>query len=50
MLSIAFSYTRFSNCMEELTGFGTTKSTTLPCLVNKYLNSLRDENDEANYT
>ena len=36
--------------MEELTGFGMKNSLTLPSLVNKYFNSLRDENDEPIYT
>ena len=36
--------------MEEITGFGMKNSLTLPSLANKYLNSLRDENDEPIYT
>ena len=36
--------------MEELTIFWMKNSLTLPSLANKYLNSLRDENDEAIYT
>ena len=32
--------------MEELTEFQMKNSLTLPSLANKYLNSLRDENDE----
>ena len=36
--------------MEELTGFGMKNSTNLPRLANKYLNSLRDGNDEPLYT
>ena len=36
--------------MEELTEFGMKNSLTLPSLANKYFNSLRDENDEPNYT
>ena len=33
--------------MEELTGFGIKSSLLLPCLENKFFNSLRDENDQA---
>ena len=36
--------------MEELTGFGKKNSWTVPSLANKFFNSLRDENDEPNYT
>ena len=36
--------------MEELTEFGMKNSLTLPSLANKYLNCLRDENDEPIYT
>ena len=36
--------------MEELTGFGSKNSLTLPSLANKYFNSLGDENDEQIYT
>ena len=36
--------------MEELTGFGTKNSLTLPSLANKHFNSLREENDEPIYT
>ena len=36
--------------MEELTGFGMKKSSTLPSLENKYFDSLRDENYEPIYT
>ena len=32
--------------MKELTNFGMKNSLTLPSLVNKYFNSLRDEDDE----
>ena len=35
--------------MEELTGFGMKKSTTLPNLVDQYFNSCRTENDEPIY-
>ena len=42
----AFSYTRYSKGMEELTGFGMKNCLTLPSLANKNFNSLRDENDE----
>ena len=50
VLSTAFSYSRYSKGMEELTGFGMKNSLTLPSLANKYFNSLRDENDEPMYT
>ena len=46
VLSTAFRYARYSKEMEELTGFGMKNSLTLPCLANKYFNSLRDESDE----
>ena len=36
--------------MEEITGFGMKNSLTLPSLANKFLNSLRDENDAPVYT
>ena len=50
VLSTAFCYARYTIGMEELTGFGMKNSSTLPSLANKYLNSLRDENDEPIYT
>ena len=49
-LSTAFCYARYTMGMEELTNFGMENSLTLPSLANKYLNSLRDENDEPIYT
>ena len=36
--------------MKELTNFGMKNSLTLPSLANKYFNSLRNEDDERNYT
>ena len=50
MVSTAFSYARYSKGKEKITGFGMKKSLTLPCLANKYFNSLRDKNDEHIYT
>ena len=50
VLSTAFSYARYSEGMEKLTGFGMKNSSNLPSLANIYYNSLRDENDEPNYT
>ena len=35
--------------MDELIKFGTKNSLTLPTLVDKFFNSLGDENDEPNY-
>ena len=43
VLSTAFSYARFSESMEELTGFGMKNSTTLPSLPNKNFSNLADE-------
>ena len=50
VLSTAFYYAKYTIGMEELTSFGMKKSLTLPSLANKYLNSLRDEDDELIYT
>ena len=50
VLSTAFSYARHSKSMEELTGFGMTKSSTLTSLAKKYFSSLKNENDETIYT
>ena len=50
VLSTAFSYARYMMGMEELTNFSMKNSLTLPSLAKKYFNSLRDENDEPNYT
>ena len=50
VLSTAFSYARYSKRMEELTGFGMKNRLTLPSLANKFLNSLREENEEPIYT
>ena len=51
VLSTAFSYTRYSKGMEELTTrFGMKNSLTLPALANKYFNSSGDGNDEPIYT
>ena len=36
--------------MEKLTRFRMNKSTTLPSLIYKYFNCLRNENDETIYT
>ena len=37
VLSTAFSYARYSEGMEELTGFGMKNSLTLPSIAKKYL-------------
>ena len=50
LYSTAFCYARYTMGMEELSGFGMKNSLTLPSLAIKYLNSLRDENDELIYT
>ena len=50
VLSTVFRYARYTMGMEEITNFGMKNSVTLPSLANKYLNSLRDENDEPIYT
>ena len=50
VLSTAFSYAKYSEGMEELTGFGMKNSLTLPSLANKCFISLREENDETIYT
>ena len=50
VLSTAFSYVRYSRCIEEITAFGRKYSTTIPSLANKFFNSLRKKNDEPNYT
>ena len=50
VLSTAFRYARYTKVMKELTGFGMKNSLTLPSSADKYFNSLRDENDETNYT
>ena len=46
MLSTAFSYARYSCCMETLTGFRVKKILILLSLANNFFNSLRDENVE----
>ena len=50
MLSTAFSYARYAKGAKVLTGFGMNNSLALPSLANKYINNLRDENDEPIYT
>ena len=50
VLSIAFSYARYSEGMKELTGSGMKNNLTLPSSANKYFNSIKDENDEPIYT
>ena len=49
MLSTAFSYSRYSKRMEELTRFGMKKSLILPSLASKNFNSLGDESEEPIY-
>ena len=36
--------------IEKIKGFGMKNNLTLPSLANKYIKSLRDENDEPTYT
>ena len=50
VFSTAFCNARYTMGLEELTIFGMKNSLTLPSLANKYVNSLRDESDEATYT
>ena len=50
VLLAVFSYARYSEGMEELTGFGMKNSLTLPSRANKNFKSLRDENDEPIYS
>ena len=50
VLSIAFCWARYTMGMEGLTNFGMKNSLTSPSSANKYLNNLRDENDETLYT
>ena len=49
ILLTAFSNARYTMAMEELTGFVMKISLTLPSLANKFVNSLRNENDEPIY-
>ena len=50
VLCTAFSYARFINAMEEMTGFSMKDCLSLPGLGLKYFNSLRTEEDEPIYT
>ena len=50
VLSTAFTYAEYAKGMEEILGFGMKILLNLPSLSKKYLNSLRDENDEHIYT
>ena len=50
MLSTAFSFAGYSKSMNEITGTGMKNSLTLPSLANRYINSLRGENDAPIYT
>ena len=50
VLSIAFSYARYSKSLEELIGFGMKNSLTLRSLAKKYNKKLRDKNNEPIYT
>ena len=49
-LSTAFFFARYSKSKEEITDFGMKNNLTLPSLANKFVNSLRDENDDPLYT
>ena len=46
VLCTAFSYGRYCKATEEITGFSMKDCLSTPGLGWKYLNSLRDENDE----
>ena len=50
VLCTMFPYASYSKGMEEVAGFGMKNSLTLPSLVWKFFNSLRDESDEPIYT
>ena len=50
VLSHVFCYARYTMGMEELTGFGMKKSSTLPSLADKFFNSLRNGDEELIYT
>ena len=50
VLCTAFSYARYCQAMEEITGFRMKDCLTAPSLGWKYFNSMRDENDEPIYT
>ena len=50
VLCTAFSYARYSNAMEEFTGFPTKDCLSLPGLGWKFFNNLRTEEDEPIYT
>ena len=46
----AFSYARYSKAMEEITGLSLKDCLSLPGIVWKFFNSLRNEEDEPLYT
>ena len=50
VLSTAVCYARYTMGMEEFTNFGMKNSLTLPSLAKKYINILKDKNDESIYT
>ena len=50
VLCTAFSYARYCKAMGEITGFSIKDCLSAPGLGWKYLNSMRDENDEPIYT
>ena len=50
VLCTAFSYARYINCLEEVTGFSMKDCLTFPGLGWKCFNSLRTEQDEPIYT
>ena len=50
VLCTAYSYARYIQAMEEITGFSMKDCLSLPGLVWKYFNSLRIEEDEPIYT
>ena len=49
-LATAFGYTRYSEGMKKITGFGMKNRLTLPSLGEKKFKSLKDESDEPIYT
>ena len=45
-----FSYDRYNQAMDQITGFSMKDCLSAPGLGWKYFNSMRDENDEPIYT
>ena len=50
VLSTGFSFVRYTEGMENITGLGMKKSLNLPVLTNKHFNNLTIEQDETIYT